>query len=60
MWLILGALCTAGACVWYPVDGAQHRTEQACMRAIPALHDSVAGFGSYAALRCWHRSTQLE
>jgi|SRR5581483_1985358 len=40
MWLIVGAMCTAAACVWYPVDGAQHRTEQACMRAISTLHDT--------------------
>ena len=51
MWLVFGAICTAAACVWYPVDGAQHRTEEACMGAISALHDKAAGFGPYTTLR---------
>jgi len=60
MWLIVGAMCTATACVWYPVDGVQHRTEQACMRAISALQDKPAGFGPYAALRCRPGPARLE
>lgn len=52
MWLIVGAMCTTAACVWYPVDGAQHRTEQACMHVISTMRDSTAGFGPYADLMC--------
>jgi hypothetical protein len=57
MWLIVGAMCTAAACVWYPVDGVRHRTEQECMHAIPALHDGT-GFGPYVDLKC--RPTTLQ
>lgn len=46
MWLLVGVICTAQACVAYPVDGMPHRTEQACLSSVTSVPPP------YSELRC--------